>query len=253
MDEDNTSTETTEAQEAEVAPESDPITNILSDTEDDSQEEAKEAEPEAEVEETAEKEVTDDEAEPEAEQTKEEDTQEAQPVDPKEEARRRYEERQKAIQERNERIKQVTEPYIKESEDEYDQRLRNMEVQQYTALIENNENTLITEFERVKANPELQIFNPDSDQFNERAYNKAMRDYNAGYIGYDQNDNMIEVKGSLFTHLQETAELLQGAIKSGAVQQVKASKKMQSNADTKPAATPKETAKDEILDILKSE
>ena len=232
-------------------PAEDPILDTLADTEDESAVIEKSADP---VEETPEEKEPEAETPPEGEQPQEE-TEDIEPeVDPKEEARRRYEERQRVQQERRARVQEQTTDYVQQGEDEYDQRLRSMEVQQYSALIENNENQLITEFERVKANPDLQIFNPENKEtFNERAYDKAMRDYNAGYIGYDQNGNMTEIKGSLFEHLTETAELLQGAVKSGAVQQVRAAKKMQTTADTKPAATPKTTAKDDILDILQSD
>lgn len=246
MDEDNTSTEATKVVETPVE---DPVLSTLSDTEDESADQ-KPVDPVEETEEATEPEA---ETPPEGEQTEEETEEVETEVDPKEEARRRYEERQRVQAERRARVQEQTQDYVKEGEDEYDQRLRSMEVQQYSALIENNENQLITEFERVKANPDLQIFNPESDQFNQRIYDKAIRDYNAGYVGYDQNGNMTEIKGSLFAHLTETAELFQGAVKSGAVQQVRAAKKMQTTADTKPAATPKEVAKDNILDILKSD
>lgn len=245
MDEDNTSTDV-----AEATPADDPILSTLSDTEDEPADQ-KPADPVEETEEATESEA---ETPPEGEQSEEETEEVEAEVDPKEEARRRYEERQRVIQERRQRVENQTEDYVKQGEDEYDQRLRAMEVQQYSALIENNENQLITEFERVKANPDLQVFNPENKElFNEKIYDKAMRDYNAGYIGYDQNGNMTEIKGSLFEHLTETAELFQGAVKSGAVQQVRAAKKMQTTADSKPAATPKESVKDDILDILKSD
>lgn len=231
-------------------PASDDILAVLSDTE---------STPEAPAEEVADEtpeDSTEEEAETPAEvEPTEEETEDLQPeVDPKEEARRRYEERLAAKAERQQRVLAQTKDYVEGSEDEYDQRLRAMEVEQYTAKIENTENTLITEFERVKANPDLQIFNPENKEaFNPKAYDKAIRDYNAGYVQYDQFGNMIGTKGSLFEHLTETAELLQGAVKSGAVQQVRATRKMRSNADTKPAATPKETAKDPILDVLTSD
>ena len=243
MEEDNTSTETVESVET---PESDPILDLLSDTED------SEVNTE-EVVETPEEKESEPEAEPEVEPTEEEVEEVEATIDPKEEARRRYEEREAARKESQERISQVTQEHIKGAEDEYDQRLRTMEADNFARLVQHNENTLINEFETAKTNPDLQIFNPDSDQFNERAYNKALRDYNAGYVDYDQAGNMIGLKGSLIEHLTETADLLQGAVKSGAVQQVKAAKKMQTNADSKPAATPKEPAKDDILDILKSD
>lgn len=220
-------------------------------TEEQSTDESQESQAQEDVEET----IDDNESEAEAEAEQEgESEEESDEIDPKEEARRRYEERQRAIQERNARIAEQNKDYLEKATDEYDQRLRQMEVQQYSSLIENNENTLIGEFERVKANPDLQIFNPENkEEFNEKAYNKAVRDYNAGYIQYDAYGNMIQIKGSLFEHLKETADLLQGAVKSGAVKQVRATRQMKNAADQKPAATPKQQQKDTVLDILTSD
>lgn len=226
-------------------PATDPILASLSDTEDEVAtpvvETPKEEEPEAET-------------TPEVEQPPEEEEDLQPEIDPKEIARRAYEERQRYKEERNQRIQINGEEYVKNAEDEYDQRLRTMEVERYQEQVEANENKLVNEFERAKANPDLQIFNPENkDAFNPNAYAKAIKDFNAGYIDYDPSGNITGVKGSLFEHLTETAELLRGAQKSGAVQQVRASREMRSNADPKPAATPKETQKDAILDILKSD
>lgn len=229
-------------------PAEDQILSALSDTEDAST-------PVEDVVETSEEEVSETEAEPEAELTTE-DTEELQPeVDPKEEARLRYEERQRARAERAQRVEAVSEAHISEATDEYDERVRAIEARDYARTVEQTENTLVNEFERAKTDPNLQIFNPDNrDEFNQRAFDKAMRDYNAGYIQYDSNGLMVGTKGSLIEHLTETAELLQGAVKTGAVQQVRATNRMRSNADVKPAATPKEAPKkDAILDILMSD
>lgn len=171
----------------------------------------------------------------------------------KEEARRRYDEREQARAERQQRVQEKTQEYVNEAEDDTDKRLRAMEVQNYNQIIEHNENTLIGEFERVKASPDLQVFNPESEQFNQKMYDKAMRDYNAGYIQYDENGFMVGLKGSLYKHLTETAELYSGAIKSGQFQQVRAERKMKTSADTKPAAQPKENPKDPIMAELLSE
>ena len=227
-------------------PESDSILSALSDTEDTS--------PLADdgIVETPNDEVSDDETELEVEQLNKEEVDDR-PLDPKEEARRRYEERQTYREEQRAKIDKETESYTSEAQDDYDQRLRAMEVQRYTELIENTQDKLVNEFERAKSNPDLQIFNPDSTEFNQKIYDKAMRDYNAGYITYDTNGNMVGVKDSLFNHLTETAELFKGAIKSGQIQQVKDSRQMKSKADVKPAASPKDTTKDPILDILKSD
>lgn len=214
-------------------------------------EEAQEGEPQeqdAQDEEVAEETETDAETEPEVEQPTEEE------LDPKEEARRRYEERQRYNQERRERLQAQTQDYVQGAEDDVDQRVRAIEVQEYARTIENNENKLIGEFDRVKSNPNLQLFNPENkEQFNERLYEKALRDYNAGYLGYDENGNLLEVKGSLFEHFKETAELFQGAERSGQVKQVRATQKMRSVSDSKPAAQQRESTTDPVLDILKSD
>lgn len=192
------------------------------------------------------------EAESEAEQPTK-DQEEAQPIDPKEEARRRYEERQAFREEQRAKVANETKDYIDNADSETEQRLRNIEVRDYQALIENTQDKLVNEFERVKANPDLQVFNPESPEFNQAIYNKAIRDFNAGYVTYDSNQNMVGVKSSLFNHLTETAELLKEVRKSGAIQQVRAGNRMRSTADPKPAAPPKDAPKDTILDILKSD
>ena len=254
MQDDTSATDTQVADPVVETPVPDDVLNILSDTEDQAPAEVVETQETEESDETetpAEVEATEDETETEDPELQ---TGEEEEVDPKVEAQRRYEERQQAKAEREARINNTAKEYIDNGEDEYDQRLRAMEIDNYKRTIESTENTLISEFERVKANPDLQIFNPDNKEtFNSRAYDKAIRDYNAGYVNYDQNGNMVGVKGSLFEHLTETAELLSGAVKSGAVQQVRATRQMRSGADSKPAAQPKEAPKDDILDILKSD
>ena len=232
-------------EDTQVQPAEDPILATLTDTEDEAP---------AEVEETQEEAAPEAEAPAEVEPTEGEAEEVETPVDPKEEARLQYEARQAAKAEREARVAEIGQSYVDEAENDVDARMRQIEVDRYNEKIENTENTLIGEFERAKANPDLQIFNPDNKElFNQRAFDKAMRDYNAGYIEYDANGQRVGLKGSLLEHLTETAELLQESIKSGAVQQVRATRKMRSSADVKPAATPKEPVKDDILDILQSD
>lgn len=227
------SPEPAEAEEVEA-----PAEDAQDDAETDETEAETEAPPEGEQEDNAESE------------SEEEDEQ----VDPKEEARRRYEERQRHNAERRAQLQEQNREYIEAGEDEYDQRLRNMEVNDHARTIEANESQLLTEFERAKANPELQIFNPENtEQFNQKLYDKALRDYNAGYLAYDKNDNLIQVKGSLYEHLKETAEIYTGAVKSGQVKQVRATRKMRSASDSKPAAPQKQAAVDPILEALMSD
>lgn len=223
-------------------PESDPLLDVLTDTEDKS-----EAKADEEVVETEDKEVTDEETTPEDE-NKPEETEE---LDPKEEARKRYEERQTVIAERKARVEKQTQDYINETDDATEQRLRTIEAQEYSRIIEHTENTLVGEYERAVA--KLDIFNPESDSFNKPLLDYAIEQFNAGYVQYDENKNMIGLKGSIEEHLTKTAELYKGAVKSGQIKQVRDGKKMKVNSDSKPAATPKETQKDTISDILMSD
>lgn len=186
-------------------PAGDEILSALSDTED------QPVEPTEQVEETqVEEDAPDAEAQPEGEDSQEEEAEDLQAeADPKEEARKWYEERQKARAEQAQRAQEAGEEYINQADDEVEQRLRTVEAREYERTVDNNLNTLVTEFERVKANPDLQLFNPENkDTFNQKAYDKALRDYNAGYLNYDENGNLIGIKGSLYEHLTETAELL---------------------------------------------
>ena len=240
MDEENSPVEEVIETPIDETPESDEILSALETDDDDAS---------SEVDETPAEEPEETETPEEVQQPEE---QEAQP-DPKELARKAYEERQRARQKREQTIRENGEEYIKNGEDEYDQRLRAMEVERYNERVTANEERLIGEYERVKANPDLQIFNPESPEFNERAYVKALKDFDAGYVQRDELGNIAGLGGSLLEHLTETADLLRGAIKTGQVQQVRAARQYKQNADIKPAATPKEPQKDAILDILKSD
>ena len=87
------------------------------------------------------------------------------------------------------------------------------------------------------------------------AHSQSLTQAGANSYAYDQNGNMTEIKGSLYEYLQETADLLKGASRSGAVQQVRASKNVRRNADTKPAASPQRggSSKDPILEVLSAD
>ena len=229
----------------------DPILSALDDTATDNSQTIDETETEnntepAEVEET-ESETTEPETEAEANAEAEESVE----LDPKDEARRRYDERQAFKKEQEKNIQIQNQDYIDEAENDLALQVRNLEVKEYQRVVENTQEKIMNDYERVIADPSLQIFNPKSTEFNEKAYDYALRNYN-DKIEY-HNGNTVGFKETLFNHFKETAELLQGAVKSGAIQQVRAGRQMKATADIRPAASPKETTKDPILDILKSE
>lgn len=233
----------------------DEILAVLSDTEDTPASEPENVEETPQDESPEDEQVSDDETESEVKPNPDEPTDsEDEEVDPKEEARRRYEERQRVREETRQRVQQQTQEYIKDADNEVEERVRAIEANDYLRTVESNQNTLISEFERAKANPDLQIFNPENKEvFNEKLYSKAIRDYNAGQLQYDSYGNISEVKGSLYEHLTEMADLYGDAVKNGQVQQVRATRQMRNNADTKPAAPPKQTERDPVMEILTSD
>lgn len=256
--------QTSEAPATEVAgPESDAILSALSDEQSEESDTKPEESEEARSEESVK--TTDNPAEQDASTLDEEEESSSedknqkseQELDPEEsrkaEARRRYEERERVRAERRARVEEHTRDYVDSAEDETDKRIRAIEVQRYNEIVENNENVLINDFDKAKTNPDLQIFNPDSDQFNQKLYEKAIKDFHDGQIVYDDNGNMVKVKGSLYKHLTEMADIFHGAIRSGEFQQVRAQRKMTASADIKPVATPKATKKDPIMEVLTSD
>jgi hypothetical protein len=233
---------------------------VLTDTEGESKDES-ESKDEDKADET-DNEVSDEETKTEGEQTKNDEKADEESIDPAENARRRYEERQAAIAERKASVDQrvqeyVNAPSIDQTGQEVEvtdaeRRIRAIEAAEFSRKVENNVNKVVSEFERIKTDPELEMFDEDSENFNKKATDKAFKEFVNGYEVFDDYGNLIEVKGSLYQHLKETADLLQGAVKSGQIKQVRDGRKMKTNADAKPAATPKETEKDPIMEILKS-
>lgn len=106
------------------------------------------------VEETLEEQEVDEAESPTEGEVSEEESEELQANDdPKEEARRWYEERQKAKADQAAKAQQASEDYINQVDDETEQRIRTIEAREYVRTVENNLSTLVNEFERVKANP----------------------------------------------------------------------------------------------------
>lgn len=274
MIEEKNAPEVTSEVTPEAKPEPDPILESLKNEDDQPAEDAEEKpensvkEPEKpaeqEVEEKKESEAEDENLKSEQEDQSEpkEDTEEGKELDPKEEARRRYEERQKVKAATRAQIEDHTKDFINDPNvDEAEQRLRRMEVNDFQRTVENTQNTLVSEIDRVKANPDLQIFNPESEKFDSKLYEYAIAIYNDAYIDYDQfkkEDGTIDyfpigLKKSLFEHLKKTAELYRGSFESGQFQQVRDQKKMKINADSKPAAPPQEKTEDPLTKELLSD
>lgn len=223
-------------------------------TEEETSEESQETE---DVGETEESEV--EEAESESEEP-EEESQEETPEESEEEAQRRHnaEMAQRRIAEREaQRLAKLQDDqmaYIKEAETDADRLVREIEVQRYADKVKANENTILTEFERVKADPALQIFNPESKEFRPDLYQELTEVFDKAYTGYDQYGNILEVKGSLYQTAQKWGKLWSKEAKVNQAKGQKVARRQSTKSEVTGASAPKPPKQtDPLMDILLSD
>lgn len=229
--------ETTESETEETTEES---------TNEETSEESQETE---DVGETEESEV--EEAGSEQEDTIEESPEEAQKRHNAEMAQRRIAEREA---QRLAKLQEDQMGYIKEAETDADRLVREIEVQRYTDRVKANENTILTEFERVKADPALQIFNPESKQFRPDLYQELTDVFDKAYTSYDQYGNILEVKGSLYQTAQKWGKLWNKEAKVNQAKGQKVAQKQATKSEVTGASAPKPPKNtDPLMDLLMSD
>lgn len=159
-------------------------------------------------------------------------------------AKRRIEEREKKRQEkeqldaeRQQQLDQQLQEYVAEGENELAQKVRAMEVERYRERVANTQESIVNDFERAKLDKDLQMFNPESQEFNPKVYDRAVRDYEAGYTQVDQYGNIVATKMPFLRYLKETADLLSDVSQTGARKGQQAAQKMRAVAETPSAAS----------------
>jgi len=195
----------------------------------------------------------------ESESNSEEDDSQEQAESP-EEAQKRHnaEMAQRRIAEREAqrlaKLEQDQHQYISEAETDADRLVREIEVERYANKVKANEGTILTEFERVKADPSLQIFNPESKEFRPDLYGELTDVFDKAYTSYDQYGNIVEVKGSLYQTAKKWGQLWS---KEAIVNQAKGQKvarQQSSKAEVTGASAAKpQKETDPLMDLLLSD
>lgn len=191
------------------------------------------------------------------EQSKESDSEVLSEADQKRQA---FEARQAKRQEREAMQAQLVQEqtrYIESAETLEEERLRaievrnqNNEIEAYNNRIDRTTNSLISEWQQA-ANT-IDVFkNPDPST--KLFLNDAIDEFQARYVTIDQNGNPINVKGSLYEHLNKKADILRAQRQSGVRQGNEDRAKTKGMAMTPPAKSPPTPKKDPDLEAFDEE
>jgi hypothetical protein len=215
-------------------------------TNEETSEESQETEDDGQAEESE-----DDESESNSEESQEESPEEAQKRHNAEMAQQRIAQREA---ERLAKLQDDQQSYIADADTDADRLVREIEVERYANKVKANEGTILTEFERVKADPSLQIFNPESKEFRPDLYGELTDVFDKAYTSYDQYGNIIEVKGSLYQTAKKWGQLWS---KEAIVNQAKG-QKVARQTSSKAEVTGASAAKppktnDPLMDLLMSD
>lgn len=144
--------------------------------------------------------------------------------------------------------------YITEAETDADRLVREIEVERYSNTIKANEGQILTEFERVKADPTLAIFNPESKDFRPDLYQELTDVFDKAYVGYDQYGNITQVKGSLYQTAKKWGQLWSKEAKVNQAKGQKVASRQATKSEVTGASAPKPPKnKDPLMDMLLSD
>lgn len=184
------------------------------DTSTESHEEVDETQGEVEAEQTApEAQESEESQETDEESKSSEDTKPSEDASNQEWAKWRREQKELRQKEEADRLKQQQE-YLSDADTEEELRVRQLEVtqqnlltQQYQETVSRNEEEIVKDYERVTSDPDTQIFNPKSDQFNTRQFDRMRQAYEAINVVVDPRNpnNIIQVKESFYKFAKEWA------------------------------------------------
>ncbi len=203
-----------------------------------------------ETEEVSEAEESEDE-ETESEDDSQESEEDAQKRHNAEMAQRRIQEREA---QRLAQLHQDQQAYVGEAESDADRLVRQIEIERYANTVKANESQVLTEFERVKADPSLQIFNPESKDFNPDLYNELTEVFDKAYVSYDKYGNILQVKGSLYQTAKKWGGIWGKQAKINQAKGQKIASKQSAKSEVTGASAPKAPKdKDPLMDILLSD
>lgn len=197
-------------------------------------------------------EVSESEEEPEA-QAEEEPDDEAIKAHNAEMAQRRIAERE-ARRKQEAELLQAQRQYVEEAESDAQRLVNELHIERYNQAVQNNEKAILTEYERVKADPALQIFNPESKEYRPDLFNELQETFEKGYTQVDEWGNVVAVNASFYDKAKQWGNMWNRQAK---ISEAKASsnlKKSASKAEPQSNSAPRPTkTKDPLMDLLTSD
>ena len=225
------------------------------DTEEETTDEAQ-----AEETETTEADATDEVAEEESES--EEESEATAEEEPDDEAIKAHnaEMAQKRIAQREARrqqeaaLLQAQRQYVEEAESDAQRLVNELHIERYNQAVQNNERGILTEYERVKADPTLQIFNPDSKEFRPDLFNELQETFEKAHTQVDEWGNVVAVNASFYDKAKQWGNMWNRQAKISEAKAVSNLKKTASKAEPQSNSAPRPTKnKDPLMDILLSD
>lgn len=162
------------------------------------------------------------------------------------------ERRIKEKQDREVKIKEEQQKYVSEadSDDPHEIALRQLQVDAYNNNVDRNSNKLTNGYER--ALKDFDILR-DPDPAIQRRLDRALDSFQAAHVAVDKYGNPTEVRGDLYSYLQDEADSIRELTGKGARQQANAKDKEKSKTFTPPTRKPKEAKKDPQLEAFDEE
>jgi len=229
----------------------DTTVEVEEETTDEAQADTNEVEEESQDESDTE-EVSESEEEPEA-QAEEEPDDEAIKAHNAEMAQRRIAQRD-ARRQQEAALLQAQRQYVEEAESDAQRLVNELHIERYNQTVQNNEKAILTEYERVKADPALQIFNPESKEYRPDLFNELQETFEKGYTQVDEWGNVVAVNASFYDKAKQWGNMWNRQAK---ISEAKASsnlKKSMSKAEPQSNSAPRPAKnKDPLMDLLTSD
>jgi hypothetical protein len=229
----------------------DTVVEVEEETKDEAQTEESDVTESVATEEVAEEEAESEEgSEAEAE---EESDDEATKAHNAEMAQRRIAERE-ARRQQEAALLQAQRQYVEEAESDAQRLVNELHIERYNQTVKANEQAILTEYERVKADPALQIFNPDSKEFKTDLFNELSETFEKAHTQVDEWGNVVAVNASFYDKAKQWGNMWNRQAK---ISEAKASsnlKKTASKVEPQSNSAPRPTkTKDPLMDLLTSD
>lgn len=224
-------------------------------TNDEAPTDTNETEDESSTDEAEEVEESESEEEPEAEAEAEaeEESDDSVKAHNAEMAQRRIAQRE-ARRQQEAALLQAQRQYVEEAESDAQRLVNELHIERYNNQVKSNEQSILTEYERIKADPALQIFNPESKEFKPDLFAELSDTFEKAHTQVDEWGNVVAVNASFYDKAKQWGNMWNRQAK---ISEAKASTNLkksmskaepQSNSAQRPAKN-----KDPLMDLLTSD